>query len=169
MKLIVLAVLALSVSVSARASEDLEAESLRGVTAIKVIFGNLNANAIEAGLSQQELQTAVELRCRMAGLKVVTSAASDDDGFLYIDILSYKQKYETGYATGGYAVAVKLEFVQPAYLARDPQHFITGSTWSRIGLIAGTRDRIAQSVSRFLLRRVDEFLNAYLAQNPKTR
>jgi hypothetical protein len=68
-----------------------ERETLRGLNGISVVVEELSSVSSSAGLSKDQLRTAVELKLRLAGVKVVTDAESislPGAPHLYVQILS---------------------------------------------------------------------------------
>jgi hypothetical protein len=56
------------------AATDSEAESLRGISGVYVLVENLSDEARRDGLNEQDIQTDVGLKLRLAGVKVLTEA-----------------------------------------------------------------------------------------------
>jgi hypothetical protein len=147
------------------ASEDDDA-SLRGLNAFKVVVENLNADSIQAGLNLQDIQTAVELRCRVAGVPISPTSSGY---YLYVNITSVQRHYLSGEPTGDYAIAMFLEFRQGVRLSRDPTNLCIAGTWKTMTVLTMSRKDVVSVCRDTLNGLVDEFLNAYLAQNPKIR
>jgi hypothetical protein len=135
--------------------------SLRGVKAFEVVVADIPKNA-PPGLRRDDLQTDVELRCRQAGIKLENSAV-----YLYVNVNLQELFYADGRSEGVYAVSIAVEFSQPVLLERDPAIHVTATTWSAASV--GTVDsRDLRTFCRESVRnKVDRFLNAFLAQNPK--
>jgi hypothetical protein len=147
---------------------DFTGATLRGSPAFKVLLEDIAPAGIEAGLDKQELTTAVELRCRMAGMPIRPSSDfSDFIGILYVWVLPIQEHYAGGKPTGDYAFAMSVEFVQLVSLQRDPSISSLGTTWSKVTIVTTPREGAARFCRETLVDLVDQFLNAYLAQNPK--
>src|SRR5215472_3875500 len=98
----------------ATAEED--RESLRGLTGVYVLVEHLTKEAERDGLSENQLQTDVELRLRRAGIKVQTrqeSLASPGRPYLYVRVTERKKS-----DLPLYALCVQVEFVQAVQLER---------------------------------------------------
>jgi hypothetical protein len=110
--------------------------------------------------------TDVELRLRQAGITVLPGGTvlpgESPSPWLYVRV---------GFVASGtvYAYAVEVELHQPVTLVRDREITAYGATTWRVGPLVGLagRDGIAERVRRVLRDMVDEFVNAYLAANPK--
>jgi hypothetical protein len=138
--------------------------SLSGIKSFSVVE-DLSKSALDLGLSPQQLQTAVELKLRLAGIKVVGNEASVDlpgSPYLYVNIIT------VGKAPGIIGYAIILSFNQAASLERNPDiKSQAAATWSIESITTVGSDRAAESVKSSLGEMVDKFLNAYLSVNPK--
>ena len=145
-----------------------EREVLRGVRSVYVLIEDLSEDAMDAGLTQGTLQTDVEVKLRTAGITV----ASDENRWLaenipnitlYVNANIMKAAY-----TPNYAVNISVEVWDLVILYRDGNpYFTTATIWSGAGLgLYGenwVRDDSRQKIKDY----VDEFINDYLAENPK--
>jgi hypothetical protein len=145
-------------------ADEFENATLHGLTSFHVAVEDFYADDIQAGLNQQDIKTAAELRCRMAGV-LINSAPSEP--YLYINIVPLEVYYVGHRPSGIYAVAIRVELRQRAFLSRDPAISAYAGTWSRVSVITAPRERLVSYCHESLNNLVDEFLNAYLAQNPK--
>jgi hypothetical protein len=131
--------------------------TLKGVGIVEVVVEAMDPNAERDGLTRSELQTEIEARLRQAGITV----GSNLTGHLYVTVDTAKgDKGQT------YAYNVEVEYVQQVVLPRDPQAPIYVPTWETggVGLIGADRLReVRQDVANY----VDQFIKAYLEQNPK--
>jgi hypothetical protein len=131
--------------------------TLKGVTVVEVVVEAMDPVAEQDGLVRSQLQTEVELRLRQAGIPVGPTPT----GHLYVKVDTERSDRGQTYA---YNVAV--QYVQQVVLARDPHAPIFVTTWDTggVGLIAASRLReVRQDVTNY----VDQFIKAYLEQNPK--
>ena len=131
--------------------------TLKGITIVEVVVEAMDPNAERDGLTHSELQTEVEARLRQAGITV----GSNLTGHLYVTVDTVRS--DNGQT---YAYNVEVEYVQQVVLPRDPQAPIYVPTWETggVGLIAASRLReVRQDVANY----VDQFIKAYLEQNPK--
>ena len=109
---------------SATASDDSVTRlSLRGVKALDVVVEAISEN--DSGLTQDDLQTDVELRCRQAGIKLEKVTTP----YLYINVIPQEVRYADG-RLNAYAVFVEVKFVQVVLLERAPAMRMAAPTWS---------------------------------------
>ena len=143
-------------------------DSLKYLPGVKVMVEG-SKNAIEAGFDEQAFQTDVELKLRMAGIRVLET---EDHGlpwlYLNVNALHQKSNQQASYA-------ISLELVQSVGLLHYPSSSPEDSpeddlarrsmfaiTWSSGVLGFGTAAN-ARDVGRNL---VDTFANDWLAVNP---
>ena len=123
----------------------------------------LSAQAKQDGLNEVDIQKDVELKLRLAGIRVLTEKESlDTPGGPYLYVLA------SDVLTGGiYAVSIRVGLCQSVYLERDPSSFIAGAeTWSIQSVATIGRNKLAE-LRDSIKDDVDTFLNAYLSVNPK--
>lgn len=135
--------------------------SLRDVKAFQVIVEEIQRNA--PGLTPDDFQTDVELRCRQAGIKLENTPGV----YLYVSVGLQELFYANGRSEGVYGLSIRGEFKQPVLLERDPSIRVIASTWSAASVgTVGARD--LRTFCRNSVRdKVDKFLNAFLQQNPR--
>ena len=107
----------------------------------------------QLGLTKELLRTDVEIKLRIAGIKVSDESAP----FLYVNVNIAYVGNEI------YFLTINIEFHQPVYLRRNS--FATfGSTWSSEGFgPAHQSDGVRKKLEDYM----DIFINAYLSVNPK--
>jgi hypothetical protein len=81
--------------------------------------------------------------------------------YLYLRVGTTKNE------TGLYAYDIDLELRQAVRLTRNPAITSSATTWRAPGWVGIVRDRNLSKVREGIRDVVDEFLNAYLAANPK--
>ena len=129
-----------------------ERRTLAGVTAIHVVVEELPAGASNLGLTQKSIATDVELKLRLAGMRVVESSRV----LLYVN---------ANLMNNLRAAHVEIELVQPVTLVRDPTIMsVLGRTWSAGNLIVNPS---AQFIHDAIKDAVDKFLSAWLSVNAK--
>ncbi len=153
---------------SARISKEygLGAHSLKGLgDKVFVVVGEPPEYAVEDGLTRRQLQVDTELKLRQAGIQVVSQEKSFElpgSPYLYVNVNLIKNKH-----IGYYAFFVSVELNQIVLMERDTSIKSFAETWSRgtIGLVGKKTmpDFVRSNVGDL----VDEFLNTYLAVNPK--
>ena len=163
-----IAVLALVVGlVSPTLARDLPGEraSLAGLAGVNVLIEAMDPDVEPEGLERSALQTDVEVKLRQAGVRVLTiteSLVAPGSPYLYLRVTTV----QADKVLPLYAVEIHLELNQEVMLARKPEIALVAPTWSTSWVgAAGTKmlDRVRERVRD----RVDEFINAYLAANPK--
>ena len=134
---------------------------LYGLGNVPVVVEDLDTDATNIGLTKQNLQTDVELRLRQSGVKV---GPNRDFVYLYLSVIVMKGPGDV------YAIGLDLELNQPVTLVRDPKIDPgLAPTWSLSRLSLVNRTQVRGYAHQSVRDLVDQFLNAYLEQNPKLR
>ncbi len=156
------ALLLISFPVPARPDDRPEARaSLKGISAIKVIVETLNPEAVHDGLTEDQLQNAVERRLHEAGIRVTSSLEEADSSYLYLCVSTVKHH------SGLYTFNIELAFKQVVMLERNRQVRLFSTTWrapDQLGFVGSYKLREGR---RAVVDKVDNFIYAYLSQNPK--
>lgn len=139
-----------------------ERATLKGITAIYVIVGDLSQELKESGLSEGDLQTDVERRLRYAGIRLATKSGSS--GFLYVRVMVLPVTGTVSGETFGYAAWAWVAFYQDVQLKRDSSIGASVATWSLEKLII---DPSTEAIRRVVRDLTDKFAHDYLAVNPK--
>ncbi len=128
-----------------------ERETLKGLGPIRVV---VNSDAERDGLTEQILQTAVELRLRQNGIPLEEDVALP---YLYVNVSALEDDEL-------YAFAVLVVLKQRASLSNGLT--VYAATWNtgRIGIGMVGRDNL-RNVRESVLEKVNEFSNDYLAVN----
>lgn len=159
-----LGVLILAVTVSVMAGE-FDKKSLHGLGGVYVLVESLDSEIEQAGLHKADIQTDVELKLRLAGIKVPTEEEhlhQPGTPYLYINANVHLGHENSGLAY--YAIDCELE--QDVTLTRDESISTVATTWEtgKAGVVGTSNlQRIRDSVKDL----VEEFINAYLSVNPK--
>lgn len=156
------AVLLLAVTVSVMGGDE---KSLRGLQGVNVIIESLSSEAEQAGLNRTAIQTDVELKLRLAGIKVLSEEESLKQRgypYLYVNAIVGLGKNTPGLAF--YAIRCALK--QDVTLTRDDSISTIATTWDTgaSGLVGASN---LQNIRGGIKDLVDEFINAYLSVNPK--
>lgn len=146
-------------------SEELERVSLAGLGGVAVQVAPMNADAERDGLTTSGLQIDVELKLRQSAIRVLNQTeaiATPGSPSLWLRVITTKKLRDVPL----YGVAILLDLTQEVRLARNSTIILSAPTWSTaLVTVSGTQ---ALSQVRELVRdRVDEFINAYLAANPR--
>ena len=116
------------------------------------------------GLDTTQIRTDVELKLRQAGITVLTrqerlsTAAAP---YLYVNVQAIKSRANV------YAFSANVELLQRVTLVRNPAMSIPATTWSATCIIGGVGSQKVGSVREHVRDLTDQFINAYLAANPK--
>lgn len=138
-----------------------ERASLKGLKGVMVMVGMLGPPYGDHGLSIiQQLQTDIELRLRQGGIQVSSEPRGYLPGYLNVNITRWKN------AGGTYEVNVLLRLNQLVRLERNLNIQTLGTTWHAESLFPVRADSL-RDVQSHVADLVDEFINAYLEQNPK--
>jgi hypothetical protein len=160
-----LGVLLLSVTVSViggdgKSRDRAATYSLRGLQGVNVLIESLSSEAEQAGLNSTTIQTDVELKLRLAGIKVLSEEESlkqSGHPYLYVNA-----NVNPGLTL--YSIHCKLK--QGVTLSRDVSITTIATTWetSASGLVEASNLLNIRSDIKDL---VDQFINDYLSVNPK--
>jgi len=140
-------------------------EILQGLEGVFVRVEITNPEIEKYGLTEQGLQTDTELQLRQYGIKVVTDEEfSSTPGMPLLYIGAKVHIPEEGPVA---VAAIRVELWETVLLLREPKRICIGArTWNRGGVFSAGLLRIKdlrESVKDF----VNEFINDYLAANPK--
>jgi hypothetical protein len=149
----------LSVTGSSAAQSSRRA-SLAGLTSIGVLVEPLSKEVEKAGLHAEAIQTDTELSLRKSRVEVNESSVP----YLYVTV----QISESRDIATLFVYSILVELFQPTLLERDQRIRTFATTWrSGSSGVAGSnrlsfvRERIAECV--------DQFINDYLAANPRQK
>jgi hypothetical protein len=133
--------------------------AMKGLTGVFVLIEHLDIGTGKIGLTIEEIQTDVELKLRLAGMRVLTKEQiSVGDAVLYVNV---------NIMDDATAAAISVDLDQDVVLYRDKTIFLPNAkTWGRETLLvnpsrSGTRNAIKDQT--------DRFLNTWLAANPRSR
>jgi hypothetical protein len=152
--------------VAAQLDDSTNKESLRGLKGIVVTVNDVSTEVEHDGLTKSKLQTDIELKLRQAGIRVLSFQEwehAKDQTIGWLDLYVGALRSDT---RSFYACSVRLKLMQSVSLVRDSSKLTFATTWSTgsvgiygISNIAKIRSEVAD--------KVDEFINNYLAVNPK--
>jgi hypothetical protein len=135
--------------------------SLRGVKGIKVTISLSNE---DSGVTTYQLQNDVELRLRVAGIKV----DSDTIATLLVTVVIMKIEPSPSSNVIGRYGTVQLSMKQPVRLSRDPTVSLTAATWeSGVMYLHGGADDFGRRCRDAVHDFTDAFVNNYLSVNER--
>ena len=163
-RLLNLFLLALMLTPTANAQTDHRAQTLKGIQGMQVVVEDFAPPVVEAGMTSEKLQTDVELKLRLAGIKVLTeSEMLNTPGYptLYVVVTVLLTD------TGLWVNSVEIEFQQAVNLRRNGASFVSATTWRdrSVGMVG--RSLAVESIRNAVKDHVDKFINAYLSVNPR--
>jgi hypothetical protein len=138
--------------------------SLKGLQEIFVLIEELSPAFKELGLTEYQLRTDVELKLRMAGIKVVSEKDKvPGTPFLYVKTWGERSKN----LPDSFSILFVIELQQKVFLFRIPNSLLWAPTWSltQWGLIPDRE--FSQRIRATVKDSIDMFINAYLSVNPK--
>lgn len=143
-------------------------DSLVGLQGIGVIVETLRPDfEKEVGLTDQILTNDIELSLRQYGIKVLTSEERSKTSrlaFLYLNV-------NTGRLTDqppGYIFNILLRVRQTVDLRTVVPKSCSAITWQTMMLGIAPTDQCFDTIRQQVKIQVEEFINEYLAANPKT-
>jgi hypothetical protein len=140
-----------------------EIRSLQGLHQFEVSIEGLTPKMQDVGLDPNQIRSDVELKLRLAGIKVVVPSFGSD-ATLYVSVDS-----QAGVRYPLYAISLSLKVLQDVQLVRDPHiQMARGITWEvhQVGIVSKNAKPV-DFVRGGLKDLVDVFLNDYLSANPK--
>jgi len=134
-------------------------ETLKNLKGVHVHVQDLNQDIEQAGLSKNQIRTDVELKLRLAGIKVLTLLEHyEGKGAPYLHIYLDSHKTEKG----EFVYSLSFGIIQEVRLVRN--NTITDAiTWS----ISGVGYNNIEGIRAHIKDRADKFINDYLSVNPK--
>jgi len=145
-------------------------ESLKGIRSIGVLISTQGSDIINKG----EIQTELELKLRMAGIRVIDLNASSaekskPDALFYI-IISLQKVEQLGkyFKSVPYNFLVSFSLKQSVTLARNQSLSCMSPTWLYNFYGTGTKDVVTNAIKDTTRGDMfDQFLNDYRAVNPQ--
>ncbi len=141
-----------------------ERETLSGLDGVKVHVEPLKPERGGYELDTTRVKTDVELKLRLAGIKVLSHEEwLQSKGNPCISLTIKVAEYP--YPPGSWVFSANLQLVEFAFLLRKPSER-TVITWQSGGYTGITTD-ISAAIRAEVKDQADKFINAYLAANPK--
>jgi hypothetical protein len=162
-----LSLLACVSPVALGADDSLSRETLRRIEGVRVLVEDVQPGVEGHGLTRQQVQTAVELRLRTAGIQVLTErewATIPGNPYLSVHVTA---RQTPGGLSDLYTYAISVAFKQNAVLVRDSDITAMGAaTWSVDESGSVGRDNL-RPVLDAVDDHIDKFIQAYRSVNPK--
>jgi len=142
-----------------------ERDTLKGLEGIGVVVKQINPEVEKYGLRKQQIQTDVELRLRQNGIRVFSPEevlSTPGSPYLSVNVSVFIR------ADGRKLAAFKINIVlrQKVYLSRDLKIRCDATTWGTSLVGSGDLSNL-ETIREYVKDAVDEFINDYLAANPK--
>jgi len=145
--------------------EHIRREPLKGIEGVYVLIESLFPVTKELGITEESLKTKVELKLRLAGIKISSREELVLNFYpvLYVDLSTVR------WAVGDislYAFNIDITLRETAYIKRNNKS-ILAATWKSGGIGIHGKQEILEQINNMLQVILNRFLNDYLAVNPK--
>jgi hypothetical protein len=137
-------------------------DTLAGLPGVFVVVAPIKPDVVKYGLTMRAFQTDVELQLRRNGVKVLSAEeriATPGRPYLWVEPLIKIDGQQ-------WVAGVDIELMQDVRLVTNPRFVLSACTWHRSFIGAGGLLYI-QSIRRQVKDMIYEFINDYLAANPK--
>jgi hypothetical protein len=147
-----------------QADDETSRATLVGLPGVYVLVETVADEAQRDGLDTLQVRTDVEVKLRQAGIRVLSKEewlSTAGAPYLYVNIQTAKNNLRL------YAVSVSIDLRQDVTLVREPSLRRLVATWSTPGVLGTVGSHKLATVRDDVRDLVDQFINAYLAANPK--
>jgi hypothetical protein len=136
-------------------------ESLRGLKGVCVLVESLGPS-FDGKLTRDNIKTDVELKLRLAGIKVISDREifkTTAQPILHVSVFSHGAGGSIGYS-------INVEFMQLVNLRRDStKSLLAGTWWTRSSGVVGELQ--TETLRNSIKDKVDEFINDFRLVNPE--
>lgn len=140
-----------------------EEETLVGIRELKVVVLGINEGVTGTGLTEEDIRTIVELKLRLAGIKI-----SDSNLVPGLVVILSAINVEVSENNPHLVYSFELSIHQDSILIRDPSILvINGKTWDTGTTGITPKEDFKQKIKSTLNDLMDSFLNDYLKANPR--
>jgi hypothetical protein len=144
-----------------KAGDKAQKSSLTGLRGVHVVLERIDPQLNTAILETRSVERDIEVTLAAAGINVLDKdemLQTPGMPYLYINLNTAKSGIV-------YAYHIQIELKQGAYLERDPNIFVTATTWSGNGLTGMVAMSEVDTMRNRLDDSVAEFIRAYLSAN----
>jgi hypothetical protein len=145
--------------------DGLTRSSLRGLKQISTFVQPIESELTELGLTENQIQTALDLKVRMAGIRILPEAEVENIPgcpVLTVFTSAYKPQRED------YAIyAISLGLTQTILLTREQAIESVGLTWGCGPILGILGEGQTEHLRNKIKDLADNFVFAYLSVNPK--
>lgn len=159
---LIVTILCLPIPCAYSVDDEYTRETLRGLKGVYVVVEDLGGEIEKAGLTKAQILTDMELKLRMAGIKVLSREDwLKETGMPHL----YVNCSVLLVSTSSFVFHITVSLKQQVYLSRGMKVVYAGTTWKSPGII-GINPRV-EEVRNYIKDQIDIFINAYLSVNPK--
>lgn len=141
-----------------------EQQALQGIKEVHVDVV-LTDDTVKTGLLKSQVQTDVELKLRREGIKVLPQKEYGPILRITVAAIPIKSNQSPPQILS-YACSVLFALDEHVRIIRSDT-IVSATTWSRIGVVHAPPDIFSNYIRGHISDSIDEFLNEYLAANPK--
>jgi hypothetical protein len=141
-------------------------DTMKGLQGVRVL---LSLDPVVYGLTEQQLQTDVELRLRQNGIRVFSEQewlSTLEHPCLIVKVNPMMNIDGEGEITGFVSYYISLGLHQSVFLARDTTKLCVAETWNSV-LMGSVALHKIEIIRENVKDEIDGFINNYLAANPK--
>ena len=146
---------------------DYDRRTLAGLNGVYVYVAveHIDSSVASTGFTKLDVQTDVEVRLREAGIPVLNLTqlkAQPGTPALYVDVLLFTRDVDPDF----YAFSVTVQLFQAVRLTRNSTE-VEAATWTATPYLGTVGRERLRDVRNDVLDAINQFVNDYLAVNPK--
>ena len=123
-----------------------------------LVHPSIRSEFENSGLTELTLRNAAEIRLRKAGVNLIEGGQAELQVTMYVS---------SDKSVSFYIYNLVVDLKEKGYLYRNPNKEIWGRTWGMYRLGIATNKDIRRQSIEFVEDSVNDFINQYLAANPK--
>jgi hypothetical protein len=152
-----------SASTAFATDDESSRESLKGLTGVYVVVGDLEPVVEKAGLTKADIQTLAEQELRVAGIPVLSREQwVTTPGGPYLNVNTFVITADNGV----WPFYIEVSSMQRVVLERSSVNIFFAPTWSVATVGSVGSNRLLQ-IKDIIKDYVDQFVKAYRTVNPK--